>query len=94
MESPTHLKVQTPDLEADLEHFPSRLHSHSSLTKILGGPSTPDLNDFHHEMTDMPNPFDADMQRDIEKQAGKTDKNPDEPPKDPNLVCHVHVKTL
>lgn len=84
MDSP--YRVHTPDLQGDLQNFPSRLHSHSSLTRILGRPS-PESEADSHEMKDLPNPFEADMQRDLEKQAKEADKKPDQPAKNPNLVC-------
>ncbi|KAL8817229.1 MAG: hypothetical protein Q9223_003896 [Gallowayella weberi] len=87
--------VHTPDLQAGLYHFPSRLHSHSSLAKILGHYDTPSVYSHDTNETSNPNPFDAAMQRDLEKQDDlekqgdlekQADKKPDPPDKDPNLV--------
>ncbi|KAI4094394.1 MAG: hypothetical protein L6R37_007244 [Teloschistes peruensis] len=74
--------VHTPDLQAGLHHFPSRLHSHSSLANKLGPSRTP-TSAYSYQTNELPNPFDAAMQQDLEKQ---TEKEPDTPEKDPNLV--------
>ncbi|KAL8700614.1 MAG: hypothetical protein Q9201_005356 [Fulgogasparrea decipioides] len=74
--------VHTPDLQADLQYFPSRSHSHFSLARTLDGSYTPRSTN-SYDMDKVPNPLDPAMQRDVEKQA---DEKPGQPDKDPNLV--------
>lgn len=72
---------------ADLPHSPSANYSHSSLSNTLGGLSTAQSEVNSHEMKEILKPSDADVQRDLEKQAKQPDKGSDQPAKDPNLVC-------
>ncbi|KAL8630736.1 hypothetical protein Q9189_003577 [Teloschistes chrysophthalmus] len=75
MESPLH----TPDLY----HFPSQLHSPSSHANNVGPSRTPTAA-YSYRTNELPNPFEAAMQKDLEKQ---TEKELDTPEKDPNLVA-------